>query len=69
MKIDAWKEYLEAIGVIVSLLFVVYEINQNTSVAGGQTRSDLSALNQEWLALIADEKNHQLWTKVWIEPR
>ena len=53
MKFDNWKEILATSGVILSLLFVGYEINQNNRVARAQIRSDLAALNQEVLILQA----------------
>jgi hypothetical protein len=34
--------------VILSLLFVGFEIRQNTAVARGQARHALAELNQEW---------------------
>ena len=49
MKFPEWKEAVAAAGVILSLLFVAYEIRQSTQVARAQARQELAALNQQWL--------------------
>ncbi len=69
MKSFQWRELAAALGVIVSLLFVGYEIRQNTQVARGQARQQLAALNQEWLVLQSqDAAFNDLWTRAWVEP-
>ncbi len=66
MKSFQWRELAAALGVIVSLLFVGYEIRQNTQVARGQARQQLAALNQEWLVLQSqDAEFNDLWTRAW----
>lgn len=68
MRAVQWKELVAALGVILSLLFVGYQIRQNTQVAKGQTRQNLAALNQEWLILQSqDAEFHALWRRAWIE--
>lgn len=67
MKLTKWKEFLAAGGVILSLLFVGVEISQNTSATRGQTRTELAALNQEWLFLIAEQQSGDLFRRAWIE--
>ena len=58
---------LAAASVALSLLFVGYEIRQNTAVARGQTRQELAALNQEWLVLHStDYEFSDLYTRVWV---
>lgn len=37
-----WLEIVAAFGVILSLLFVGFEIRQNTTIARGQARQDLA---------------------------
>lgn len=65
-SISTWVEIVATIGVILSLLFVGYEIRQNTAVARGQARHDLAALNQEWLlALGQDAEYESLWYRFW----
>lgn len=68
MRTVQWKELVAAFGVIVSLLFVGYQIRQNTQVARGQTRQNLAALNQDWLILQSQDAGfHDLWRRAWIE--
>ena len=58
---------LANIGVIVTLLFVGYEVSQNTRVARGEARQALADLNQEWLVLLSqDSEFNTLWNKVWL---
>jgi hypothetical protein len=66
MKGVQWRELIAAVGVILSLLFVGFQIRQNTQVARGQTRQDLAALNQEWLVLQSqDSQFNAIWRKGW----
>ena len=68
MRTVQWKELVAALGVIVSLLFVGYQIRQNTQVARGQARQNLAYLNQEWLILQSqDAEFHELWRRAWTE--
>ncbi|HLE34231.1 MAG TPA: hypothetical protein VJB38_16625 [Bacteroidota bacterium] len=53
IKIPEWKETVAIAGVILSLLFVAYEIRQNTQVARAQARHELAALNQQWPTLLS----------------
>lgn len=69
MKLKDWKEPLAAAGVILSLLFVAYEVRQNTKVARAQTRHALAELNQEWLTLHSqDPEFNRVWNKLWVAP-
>ena len=68
MRSVPWKEWVGALGVILSLLFVGFQIRQNTQVARGQTRQNLAALNQEWLILQSgDTEFHALWRRAWVD--
>ena len=62
-----WKEILTAGGVIFSLIFVGLEISQNTSATRGQTRTELAALNQEWLFLISDPEISEVFGRTWLQ--
>lgn len=64
-------EIIAAVGVIVSLMFVGFEIRQNTAVARGQARQELAALNQEWLLTMGQDAEFEaLWYKAWgADPR
>lgn len=63
-KVSDWVEAIAAVGVILSLLFVGFEIRQNTAIARGQARQDLAQLNQEWLVLLSQNAEYEaLWTK------
>jgi hypothetical protein len=65
-RFRGWVEIVATVGVVVSLLFVGYEIRQNTSMARGQARQELAALNQEWLLTLGqDAEFATLWLKVW----
>jgi hypothetical protein len=68
MKFDNWKELVAVFGVILSLIFVGIEIRQNTRVARGETRTNLAALNQDWLFLVANSDEGEIYRRVWIAP-
>lgn len=60
-------QFFAAASVVLSLVFVGYEIRQNTHVARAQARQELAALNQEWLILQAtDQDFNDLFSRVWI---
>jgi hypothetical protein len=64
----AIREALGFIGVVASLVFVGLQIRQNTSVARGQTRQQLAALNQEWLILVStDSAFRSNFQKAWMQ--
>ena len=69
MRIN-WELLKEAVGfsaVAASLIFVGLEIQQNTAATRGQTRQELTSLNQEWLILLAtDREFNDLWLRAWI---
>lgn len=66
MKSEPWRDSIASVGVILSLLFVGYQVHQSTQVARGQTRQDLAALNQEWLVLQSqDAQYNEIWRKAW----
>ena len=61
-RLSDWLEIVAATGVILSLLFVGFEIRQNTAIARGQARQDLAQLNQEWLVLLSQDAEFEaLW--------
>ena len=55
MKAARIGEIVAALGVILSLLFVGFEVRQNTAVARGQARHALAELNQEWLMFMSQD--------------
>lgn len=66
LKSSRTGEVVAAVGVILSLLFVGFEIRQNTAVARGQARHALAELNQEWLMLMSqDSTAAAIWNKVY----
>ena len=61
-RLSDWLEIVAATGVILSLLFVGFEIRQNTAIARGQARQDLAQLNQDWLVLLSQDAEFEaLW--------
>jgi len=58
-RLTQWLEITAAVGVILSLLFVGFEIRQNTAIARGQARQDLAQLNQEWLVLLSQDVEYE----------
>jgi len=63
-RVTSWIEIIAAVGVIISLLFVGFEIRQNTAIARGQARQELAQLNQEWLVLLSQDAEFELlWDK------
>jgi len=68
MGFSRFVELVTAACVIVSLVFVGFEVRQNTQVARGQARQELASLNQEWLLLVStDTKFNELWDRAWIQ--
>ena len=66
-RLTQWLETVAAVGVILSLLFVGFEIRQNTAIARGQARQDLAQLNQEWLVLLGqDAEFESLWNRAFF---
>jgi hypothetical protein len=66
MKLREWTEEIAALGVMLSLLFVGFEIRQNTRVARGQTLQALAEINQQWLVLRStDTAFNELWLRYW----
>ncbi len=62
-----WVEIIATIGVVLSLLFVGYEIRQNTAMARGQARQELASLNQEWLLTLGQDAEYEaLWYDAWV---
>jgi len=67
-RTSQWIEIIAAIGVILSLLFVGFEIRQNTAIARGQARQDLAQLNQEWLILLGQDAEFEaLWDRAFMQ--
>lgn len=61
------RETLGVLAVVASLVFVGFEIRQNTAVARGQARQELAALNQEWLILQStDSTFNDIYRRFWI---
>ena len=50
-----WAELVTTIGVVFSLLFVGFEIRQNTAVARAQSRNEIASLSQEWLLVLSQD--------------
>ena len=68
IKIPEWKETVAIAGVILSLLFVAYEIRQNTQVVRAQARHELAALNQQWPTLLSQDSTiNSIFFKVWAD--
>jgi hypothetical protein len=65
-SVSTWVEIVATIGVILSLLFVGYEIRQNTAVARGQARHELAALNQEWLLTLGQDAEYAALWESWL---
>ena len=54
-------------GVVLSLLFVGWEIRDNTKVARGQTRVELTALNNQFLDRLGSDPDFaELWRTAWL---
>lgn len=51
------REVLAALGVILSLAFVGYEVRQNTIALQGQTRDSLARAGEDWLMTIAADSS------------
>lgn len=67
MTKEAIRETVGVLGVVASLLFVGLEIRQSTAVARGQTRQELEAMNQAWLAQITGDPFYSdLWYRAWV---
>ena len=63
----AVRDTLGFIGVVLSLLFVGWEVRENTKVARGQTRVELTALNNDFLGQITGDSGFsELWRRAWI---
>jgi len=63
-----WAELIATVGVLVSLIFVGLELRQNTSVARAQARSELAALDQEWLLILGqDPAATRAWRAYWYD--
>ena len=61
MSGKAIRETVGFLAVVASLVFVGMEIRQNTQVARGQTRIELTALNNEFLARLGDPEFSEVW--------
>ena len=60
------RDVIAFLGVAGPLIFVGYEIRQNTAATTGQTRQELAAINQEWLILLtADPEFSDLFHRAW----
>ena len=57
---------ISVVAVVASLVFVGFEIQQNTAAFQDQARQELVALNQGWLELLSDPRNLDLYTRAWI---
>ena len=68
MSGKAIRETLGFLAVVTSLVFVGWEIRQNTAVARGQARQELTTLNQEWLVLMGqDAEWNDIWRRGWTD--
>jgi hypothetical protein len=52
---QAIRETVGTLAVVASLIFVGFEIRQNTAVARAQARHELADLSQDWLILMATD--------------
>ena len=60
------RDFIGFTGIVLSLVFVGWEIRDNTKVAKGQTRAELTALNNEYLRRIAgDSELSEIWQRAW----
>ena len=60
------RDVVAVVGVAGSLIFVGLEVRQNTAATRGQTRQELTALNQDWLTLLsADSEFSDLFYRAW----
>jgi hypothetical protein len=66
MSGKAVRETLGFLAVVAGLVFVGLEIRQNTQVARGQTRIELTALNNEFLRTVGDPEFAETWRRAWI---
>ena len=65
---SALRDVVGFTGVVMSLLFVGWEIRQNTQVARAQTRVDLTALNNDFLDRVGSDADFaELWRRAWSE--
>jgi hypothetical protein len=53
----SFREILAALGVVLSLTFVGYELRQNTIAVQGQTRDSLARAGEDWLMGIAADSS------------
>ncbi len=60
-----WPELFAAAGIILSLVFVGFEIRQNTAIARGQARQELATLNQDFMQLLAEPEIGSIWYQAW----
>jgi hypothetical protein len=68
VSVAAVRETVGLIGIIGSLVFVGLQIRQNTAVARGQTRQQLTAMSQEWLMLMSTDSVFRVaFSKAWFE--
>ena len=55
MRNDKLRETVAFLGVMASLVFVGWEIRQNTAVASGEARQTMAGLQQDWLLVMAQD--------------
>ncbi len=65
IKYSPLIELIATIAVVISLLFVGYEVRQNTKLARAQARHALAELNQDWLKYASQKETNDIWYKVW----
>jgi len=64
-----WVDYLAAVGVIVSITFVGFELRQNTAAIRGATYQDLAANSAEFaIALSSDSELAELYVRWGDDP-
>lgn len=65
IKYSPLIDLITTVAIVISLLFVGYEIRQNTKLARGQARQALAEINQGWLTYVSQKETNDIWHKVW----
>ncbi|MCG8414160.1 MAG: hypothetical protein MI746_08060 [Pseudomonadales bacterium] len=55
-KLNSWLSLLANIGVLLGIVFLVYEIQQNTNSMQSQTRNELSQQQIDWLLTVGTDE-------------
>ena len=63
-RLRSWTEVVGVLGVVVSLLFVGYEIRQNTKVARAEAYRAFVGEVTDWYALASDPEFNELFVRL-----